>query len=222
MKIQFLKDFYRNNSAKLLMSLFFLVIAFFVLAVITDEMVLEKENNIDFVIFQFFNTYIIRKSLTGFMYAITQFSSGTFIKIVYPFVIVILLLFKLYRKALFTFVAGVGGLLLIYGMKTFFARPRPPYPLVYKEESFSFPSGHATFGFIFYGALAYFIWLTDLPKVWKYIAMVFLIALSLTIGFSRVYLRVHYPSDVVGGFCLGYSWLFLMIFAFRKWYPLNS
>ena len=140
----------------------------------------------------------------------------------YPSLIVILVIFKRYRKALFTFATGVGGLLIIYGMKLFFARPRPANPLLYKEVDFSFPSGHATFGFILYGMLAYFIWLTDLPKTWKYVAMTFLVLLSLTIGFSRVYLRVHYPSDVFGGFCLGYSWLFLMIYTFRKWYPLNK
>lgn len=221
MPIQFLKNFYRESSVKLLLSLFFLILALFVFAVITDEIILEKEENIDLYVFHFFQKFIIRDSLTGFMYAITQLSSAPFIKFAYPFLLVILLLFKMYRKAIFIFAAGVGGLLLIYGMKMFFARPRPPYPLFHKEESFSFPSGHATFGFIFYGTLAYFIWLTNLPKIWKYIAMTFLIALSLTIGFSRVYLRVHYPSDVLGGFCLGYSWLFLMIFAFRKWYPLN-
>lgn len=220
MNLQIIRNFFHNRSTKLLISLFFLVVAMFVLAVITDEIILEKEENFDLFIFHYFDKHIISDNLTGFMFSITQLASATFIKIAYPFLIVILLLFKFYRKALFTFVAGVGGLLLIYGMKIFFMRPRPPYPLVYKEESFSFPSGHATFGFIFYGMLAYFIWLTTLPKIWKYIAMIFLVSLSLTIGFSRVYLRVHYPSDVLGGFCLGYSWLFLMIFIFRKWSPL--
>ena len=221
MSLQFLKNFYRNRSAKLLISLFFLILALFVFAVITDEIILEKEENIDLYVFHFFEKYLIKDSFTGSMYAITQLSSASFVKIAYPFLLVILLIFKNYRKAIFVFAAGVGGLFLIYGMKLFFARPRPPYPLVYKEESFSFPSGHATFGFIFYGTLAYFIWLTNLPKIWKYIVMTFLIGLSLTIGFTRIYLRVHYPSDVLGGFCLGYSWLFLMIFCFRKWCPLN-
>ena len=221
MKLQFFKNFYRDSSLKLLLSLLFLILALFVFVAITDEIILEKEENIDLIIFHFFDKHIIRRSLTGFMYVITQFSSAPFIKIAYPFLMVVLIIFKMYRKAIFTFAAGVGGLLLIYGMKMLFMRPRPAYPLVYKEESFSFPSGHATFGFIFYGTLCYFIWLTNLSKIWKYIAIFFLIALSLTIGFSRVYLRVHYPSDVLGGFCLGYSWLFLMFFVFRKWYPLN-
>ena len=219
--VRFIKDYYHNNSAKLLLSVLFFVLALVIFAVITDEIILEKEETIDFLVFEFFKKYLISDQLTGSMYAITQLSSVTLMKIAYPLLIGILVLFKFYRKALFTFVAGTGGLLIIYVMKMFFERPRPPYPILYREESFSFPSGHATFSFIFYGTLAYFIRLTDLSKVWKYIAMTFLVSLSLAIGFSRVYLHVHYASDVLGGFCLGYSWLFLMIYTFRRFFPLN-
>ncbi|UJF30331.1 phosphatase PAP2 family protein [Kaistella sp. 97-N-M2] len=219
--MKFVKDFYRNSSWRLLLSLFLFIITIFTFFRIIDEIILEKEDEVDFIIFQFFRAHIIKDSATGFMYLISQFSSAPFVKIAYPFLMGILVVFKFYRKAIFTFVAGAGGLLLIYSSKMFFARARPPFPLLYKEESFSFPSGHATFSFIFYGTLAYFIWLTNLPRVWKYIMMTFLIALSLTIGFSRVYLRVHYPSDVLGGLCLGYSWLFLLIFISRKWYILR-
>ncbi len=219
--IKHIKDYYHNNSAKLLLSLLFFVLALIIFGIITDEIILEKEETIDLLVFQFFTKYLISDQLTGSMYAITQLSSVQLMKIAYPLLIVVLLLFKYYRKALFSFVAGTGGLLIIYVMKIFFERPRPPYPLLYREESFSFPSGHATFSFIFYGTLAYFIWLTDLPKIWKYMVMGFLILLSLTIGFSRVYLHVHYASDVLGGFCLGYSWLFLMIYTFRRFFPLN-
>ena len=217
----FIKNYYHNNSAKLLLSLLFFVLALIVFVVITNEVILEKEETIDFMVFKFLQTHLTNDQLTGSMYTITQLSSIQLMKFAYPLLIGILLLFKYYRKALFTFVAGGGGLLLIYGMKMFYERPRPSFPILYKEESFSFPSGHATFSFIFYGTLAYFIWLTDLPKIWKYIAMTFLVLLSLMIGFSRVYLHVHYASDVLGGFCLGYSWLFLMIYTFRRFFRLN-
>ena len=220
LNLKFIKDYYLNNSVKLLVSIVFFVLALIIFAVITDEIILEKEETVDFLVFNFLQ-YMVSDKLTGYMYVITQFSSVSFMKIAYPLLIGALLIFKFYRKAVFTIFSGLGGLLLVYGMKIFFQRPRPPYPLFYKEESFSFPSGHATSSFILYGMLAYFVWLTDLPKVGKYTAMTFLIMLSLTIGFSRVYLRVHYASDVLGGFCLGYSWLFLMIYIFRKWFPLN-
>lgn len=219
--MQLVKDFYHNSSWKLLLSLLLFVMAIAVFYMITDEIVIEKEGTLDEFIFHFFREHLLRESRTGFMFGITHFSSTSLMVIAFPLVLVIFSVFKLYRHAIFTFCAGVGGSLLVYFMKIFFARPRPPYPLLYKEESFSFPSGHSTFSFIFYGTLAYLIWLTDLSKVWKLIAMTFLISLSFTIGFSRIYLRVHYPSDVLGGFCLGYSWLFLIIYAFRKWCPLN-
>ena len=219
--IGYIKTYYHSLSRKLLISVVFFILALAVLWFITDEIILENEEDLDLYIFEIFRKYIIGDKATDVMYLLTQFSSAPFIKIAYPLLIIMLALFKLYKRAVFAFVTGVGGLLLIYGMKLFFERPRPLNPVLYAEKNFSFPSGHATFSFILYGMMAYFIWLTDLPKVWKYIAMTFLVLLSLTIGFSRVYLRVHYPSDVIGGFCLGYSWLFLMIYVSRRWFRLN-
>jgi membrane-associated phospholipid phosphatase len=78
-------------------------------------------------------------------------------------------------------------------------------------KNFSFPSGHASSGFIFYGLLAYLIWKTNIPRAYKLIIATLLILLSLLIGFSRLYLRMHYPSDVIAGFCNGFAWLILSI-----------
>jgi undecaprenyl-diphosphatase len=77
--------------------------------------------------------------------------------------------------------------------------------------NFGFPSGHAMSGFVFYGLLTYLIWKTDLDKRYKYLIGCFLILFCLLIGFSRVYLRVHYLSDVAAGFCIGCAWLALSI-----------
>lgn len=219
--IGYFKTYYHSLSRKLLISLVFFILALAMLWLIMDEVVLENEEDLDLYIFEIFRKYILNDKATSLMYNVTQFSSAPFIKIAYPVLIVALAVFKFYRRAFFAFITGAGGLLIIYGMKLFFERPRPLNPVLYAEKDFSFPSGHATFSFILYGMMAYFIWLTDLPKVWKYIAMTLLVSLSFVIGFSRIYLRVHYPSDVIGGFCLGYSWLFLMIYAFRKWFPIH-
>ncbi|WP_051190411.1 phosphatase PAP2 family protein [Kaistella palustris] len=214
-------NYFKNRSAKLILSILFLVAAIFVFAAITDEVVLEKEQYADLWVFQFFKTHIIRNRLTDLMVMVTGFCSPVFIKIAYPFIMAVFLVFRMYKRALFLFLAGAGGLILIYCVKMFFQRPRPLYPLLYKESGYSFPSGHATFGFILYGSLAYFVWLSQLPKMVKLLMMTFLMLLSLSIGVSRIYLMVHYPSDVLAGFCLGYSWLFLLIFYFRIKYPLN-
>jgi undecaprenyl-diphosphatase len=101
-------------------------------------------------------------------------------------------------------------------MKLSFRRVRPPNPLIDPLHNFSFPSGHATSGFIFYGLLVYLIWKTNLPKPVKYLAGILLIGFALLIGFSRVYLRVHYFSDVLAGFCIGFAWLVLAIWLMEK------
>ena len=82
--------------------------------------------------------------------------------------------------------------------------------------NFSFPSGHATSALIFYGLCAYLLWKSKIPKVWKWVSAVILFLFSLLIGFSRVYLRVHYASDVLAGFCVGSAWLILIIFILEK------
>ncbi|HWH64265.1 MAG TPA: phosphatase PAP2 family protein, partial [Ginsengibacter sp.] len=60
------------------------------------------------------------------------------------------------------------------------------------------------------------IWRTNIRKFWKIVIAVFLFLLATTIAFSRVYLRVHYPSDVVAGFCLSVVWLMLSLWILHK------
>lgn len=218
--ILFLKNYYKNNSKFLILSILLFFMAIFVFYAITDEIVLEKETNFDDAVFLFFKNFIVHQHLNETVVAFTKLSSPIFIKVLFPLILVLLLILKKYRQAIFLFLTGVGGILLISTFKIIFARTRPPYPLLFPETGFSFPSGHATFSFIFYGALAYLIWLTPLPKFLKLTFMILLVTLSLLIGISRIYLRVHYPSDVLAGFCLGYSWLLLMIYTSRKWFPL--
>jgi undecaprenyl-diphosphatase len=64
--------------------------------------------------------------------------------------------------------------------------------------------------------LTYLVWKTKLPKLYKYIIETVLILFSLLIGFSRIYFRVHYPSDVLAGICIGFAWLILTVWLFEK------
>ena len=89
-------------------------------------------------------------------------------------------------------------------LKNIIARPRPPVEERLIEESgFSFPSGHSTNNTVFYGFVIYLIYKNVKNKLLRNILCVICTILILAIGFSRVYLRVHYPSDVLAGFCLG-------------------
>src|SRR6202035_2903479 len=104
--------------------------------------------------------------------------------------------------------AVVGGELLNPLLKLIFARQRPTFedPLV-ALASYSFPSGHAAGSTVFYGLLAYLV--AREARSWglRVLAVVAAAVTLLLIGFSRVYLGVHYLSDVLGGYAAGLVWL---------------
>lgn len=103
------------------------------------------------------------------------------------------------------FASGVGGL-VVRGLKHLFERARPLDPVV-PAEGYSFPSGHAFAATVFYGMMLYAVWrLTDRPWARALAAVVFP-TLFVAVGLSRVYLNVHYLTDVVAGWLAGGAWL---------------
>ena len=212
----FNKKYFKKLPVGVVLLLIFFAGALFLFSFIVHEVLWEKETEVDFYIFNFLSSRVISTPLTGFMKVITYFASATILQIGYEVLILLYLILKNYKRAIEIAVIGIGGFLLNYLMKLFFHRVRPPHPLIEPLQSFSFPSGHATSGFIFYGLLVYLIWKTSIPKFIKYSAGAILILFSFLIGFSRVYLRVHYPSDVIAGFCIGFAWLSLTIWLFER------
>ena len=146
------------------------------------------------------------------MEGLTFLGSSTFLLPAYILLIIFYLYKKQRRRSIEILLIGALGILLNYLLKLFYHRTRPTGPLISPLQSFRFPSGHAMSAFIFYGLLTYLVLNTQLTRIYKLIATIFFIALALAVAFSRVYLRVHYPSDVIAGFCLGLSW-----FSFAIW-----
>ncbi len=105
--------------------------------------------------------------------------------------------------------AFAGGGLLDAVLKLEIRRPRPPYAAAFLQHySWSFPSGHAMGSLIGYGMLAYVLGVLWIHRRSAQIPLVLGAALLiLAIGFSRLYLGVHYFSDVVGGYAAGLLWL---------------
>ena len=133
-------------------------------------------------------------------------------QIIASFAAAITFLFFIWKKRSYIipfFVLLSGTTFFVYAGKLIVHRPRPEG--VYIEHLFSFPSGHAAISAAFYGFLAYVVW-RELPK-WKYRLniMFFWIALALAIGLSRLYLGVHFLSDIVGGYLVGLLWLAISI-----------
>lgn len=99
---------------------------------------------------------------------------------------------------------GVGGAGLIIGLKRLFHRPRPEE--IFAHLGYSFPSGHSFFALVVYGMLAY--WLTrDAPPRSRRWGWALAITAILLVGFSRVFLGEHYPSDVAAGYAVALPWL---------------
>jgi membrane-associated phospholipid phosphatase len=103
-------------------------------------------------------------------------------------------------------IACGGGLLINQVMKLFFAKPRPElWARLISEHSFSFPSGHAVGSMVVYGFIAYIL-AKDVPVYRRYIYAIASI-LIIAIGSSRLYLGVHYPTDIIAGYGVGILWL---------------
>lgn len=106
----------------------------------------------------------------------------------------------------FWLVMGGMGMSIRYG-KNFISRARPSDVAYYEVEHFSFPSGHATTALALYGFLAYFLFRHYHKSQNQYAYLWAALVLSIIVGFSRIYLGVHYLSDVLAGFLLGLLWM---------------
>ena len=101
-------------------------------------------------------------------------------------------------------------------IKRILQRPRPTEYRIIEETGYSFPSGHSMVSMAFYGYLIYLIYKYVKNKYLKWISIVLLSILICSIGVSRIYLGVHYTSDVLGGFLLSISYLVIYISAVNK------
>jgi undecaprenyl-diphosphatase len=131
--------------------------------------------------------------------------------LMYAIIFMILFLWKTHKKdaVMFSFIfASAVGLNLF--LKELFQRSRPLEALV-NEPQYSFPSGHAMNSFVFYMALTYFVfWHMKNRKLGWFLSFL-AVLLVILIGISRIYLGVHYPSDVLAGFLAGLCWLGIVI-----------
>jgi membrane-associated phospholipid phosphatase len=117
-----------------------------------------------------------------------------------------------WKKLILLFSAVAGGALLNLVLKNIFQRTRPAIPGAYMVDTgFSFPSGHSMISLVFYGMIAYLALSYITSKKWKAFIVAGALAICALIGFSRLYLGVHFLTDVLAGWAAGGLWLAICI-----------
>ncbi|NIK70548.1 MULTISPECIES: phosphatase PAP2 family protein [unclassified Paenibacillus] len=120
------------------------------------------------------------------------------------------------RELIFYLGVIVSSALLNLVLKTIFQRARPDINRIIEASGFSFPSGHSMSAFTLYGITIYFLW-KHLKYRWMRAAVILVgVVIIAMIGISRIYLGVHYPSDVIGGYLVSAAWLMMSIGLYER------
>ncbi|TSA12801.1 MAG: phosphatase PAP2 family protein [Deltaproteobacteria bacterium] len=163
---------------------------------------------------------IITPQVTRFMVDITNVG-GVYLALLVTCAIAFYLLYKRYWWELFSaFLVIGGGETILTLLKLLFHRPRPAEQLI-TAHGYSFPNGHAFSAVIVYGFLVYVTWKFIRSEAIRFIIFFASIFLTVFVGISRVYLNVHWLTDVLGGYTSGFAWLvfsIIMVNTTRQYY----
>ena len=203
-----IKEFIVKNSKWMI--LFICLVGFLALA----EDVFHKEiMNGDIIGYKIVSTFLISSFATPIAKFITNFGGAIFL-IILTIVLFILVKNKKIGLSILTNLVVITVLNQI--IKHILQRPRPTEFRIIEETGYSFPSGHSMVSMAFYGYLIYLVYKYVKNKYIKWISIILLSILICSIGISRIYLGVHYTSDVLGGFLLSISYLIIYISAVNK------
>ena len=190
--------------------LFIALIGFLALA----EDVFNKEiMNGDIIGYKIISTFLISDFATPIAKFITNFGGAIFL-ITLTVILFILIKNKKIGLSILTNLVVIAGLNQV--IKRILQRPRPTEYKIIEETGYSFPSGHSMVSMAFYGYLIYLIYKYVKNKYIKWISIIALSILICFIGISRIYLGVHYTSDVLGGFLLSISYLIIYVSVVNK------
>lgn len=161
--------------------------------------------------------YFANPVLDRIMIIITDIGFGTSYIVIVAATLLLLAYLKRWWELGALTICLAGGAVLSFLLKTLFHRTRPDLFRVVQETGYSFPSGHALATMCFYGMVAYLI--MRIIDSWRgrLTVMTLAVILSVLIGISRIYLGVHYPTDVVAGYAAGSMWLAFCISLLMWW-----
>ena len=184
-------------------------IALLLLLAVIAIVFLFKNEKLDIAAFSFIKEHV-SPSATRIMRVISFLGNNEFL---IPANVLLLVIFVVAKERSWAISAvfSLSGFLLIKLLKILFQRQRPGSPITDALANYGFPSGHGMMAVVFYGLVAGWIAVSIKNKAYRSLIIFFLVLLVLLIGYSRIYLRLHYATDVLAGFCFGMIWLTLCI-----------
>lgn len=181
------------------------------------EIVRQYVNTFDSIVYNFLSK-IASPNLTIIMKLFSYLASSWVLIIISAIAYFFLKFYK--KKTLYANIIIINMVVSTFldGLfKVMFHRGRPDILRLVTANGYSFPSGHSMIGLAFYGLLLYLLFRSVSSKVKKFWITFGFVGLIIAIGVSRIYLGVHYASDVLAGFSFGIAWLTVVI-AFLKRY----
>ncbi|MCI8412074.1 MAG: phosphatase PAP2 family protein [Clostridia bacterium] len=200
-KIENIEGFIKKNLKWII--LFSCIIIFLAIA----EDVFSKEiMKGDIIGYKIISTYVISDFATPIAKSITNFGGATWLV-----VICFILLIAIKNKKIGIAIVSNLGIVTLLNilLKNILQRPRPTEYRIIDESGYSFPSGHSMVSMAFYGFIIYLIYKYIKNQYIKWFSITILSILIITIGISRIYLGVHYTSDVLAGFLISIAYLIL-------------
>ncbi|MGG1554545.1 phosphatase PAP2 family protein [Paenibacillus ferrarius] len=177
----------------------------------------EKITNFDQTVISFIQSFE-HPTITRIMKVFTFIGGGVPVGIIT--VISVLFLYKVlnHRMELVLLIGvTIGSAMINTVLKEIYHRSRPVIHRIIEETGFSYPSGHSMAAFSLYGVLAFLLWRHIKTSLGRTLLIIISSLMILLIGVSRIYLGVHYPTDVLGGFLASGSWLTIAIW-FYQWF----
>ena len=209
-----IKNFIKKNYKAIICIV--CLIGFLILA----ENIFEKEMELlDNSGYHLVSHYLISESFTPIAIFITNLG-GTFFSI--ALTVILFIVIKNKKVPLTIFINLCCATILNILLKNIIQRPRPIGFRLIEETGYSFPSGHSMVSMAFYGYLIYLIYKNVKNKYWKWLGIIGLSILIIAIGVSRIYLGVHYTSDVIAGFLVSIAYLIVFIKATYNMTGLNK
>ncbi|MGN1312385.1 MAG: phosphatase PAP2 family protein [Bacilli bacterium] len=191
-----------------------MVIFLILFSVFAYKIVMNKSIYIDNIVYDFICDNFMSERMTNIVKILTSLGSALVIIIL---TIVLFIAIKNKKIAISVVINLIVITILNNLLKIIFLRPRPDVNNLILESGYSFPSGHSATGMAFYGYLIYLIYKYVNNKKIKIPLIIFLSLIIVAVGLSRIYLGVHYASDVLGGFLLAIVYLIIFITIANKY-----